>query len=248
MLERIKSLFRKKTFSERGAKMIAHRGFSALETENSLPAFRAAAAASFWGIETDVHVTADGRFLVFHDDNAARLTGADLLIETASSEELRALSLPDKSGKNAPEDRLIPFLRDYLSICRDGEKTPVLELKNPFRESEIDSLLAEAESVMPPEAIVYISFSRENCLVLRRRLPGAAIQFLSSQEFDPALIPFLAENRFDLDLLHRRFDPAAVPLLHEAGILLNCWTVDDAARARALLRAGADFITTNALE
>ena len=49
--------------NRRNAEMIAHRGLSGLETENSIPAFIAAANRSYYGVETDVHVTKDGRFV-----------------------------------------------------------------------------------------------------------------------------------------------------------------------------------------
>ena len=42
--------------------MIAHRGVSGLETENTKEAFIIAGNKSYYGIETDVHVTLDGKF------------------------------------------------------------------------------------------------------------------------------------------------------------------------------------------
>ena len=55
--------------------MVAHRGVSGLEKENTLAAFIAAGNRSYYGIETDVHRTADGQFVVFHDDNTQRVAG-----------------------------------------------------------------------------------------------------------------------------------------------------------------------------
>ena len=48
--------------------MIAHRGLSGIETENTLPAFIAAANRSYFGIECDVHASKDGKIIVTHDD------------------------------------------------------------------------------------------------------------------------------------------------------------------------------------
>lgn len=55
--------------------MIAHRGVSGLERENTNAAFIAAGNRSYYGIETDVHRTKDGHYVIFHDDNMLRLTG-----------------------------------------------------------------------------------------------------------------------------------------------------------------------------
>ncbi|MBE5775575.1 MAG: glycerophosphodiester phosphodiesterase, partial [Clostridiales bacterium] len=54
-------------------KMVAHRGVSGLELENTNAAFVAAGNRSYYGIETDVHVTLDGKFVCFHDDNTGRV-------------------------------------------------------------------------------------------------------------------------------------------------------------------------------
>ena len=54
-------------------RLIAHRGLSGLETENSIPAFVAAGNRSYYGVETDTHVTRDGRFIILHDDSTGRV-------------------------------------------------------------------------------------------------------------------------------------------------------------------------------
>ena len=51
----------------RKVKMIAHRGLSGIERENTCPAFVAAGNRSYYAIETDVHRTLDGQFVVIHD-------------------------------------------------------------------------------------------------------------------------------------------------------------------------------------
>ncbi len=50
------------------AQMIAHRGLSGIETENTAAAFVAAGQHPYFGIETDVHRTRDGQFVIIHDD------------------------------------------------------------------------------------------------------------------------------------------------------------------------------------
>lgn len=51
--------------------MFAHRGYHCIEKgipENSIPSFRAAISHGY-GIELDVHLTSDGKLVVFHDDD-----------------------------------------------------------------------------------------------------------------------------------------------------------------------------------
>ena len=54
------------------AQMIAHRGLSGLEPENTSPAFVAAGNRSYYGIETDIHVTRDRKIVVIHDGSLHR--------------------------------------------------------------------------------------------------------------------------------------------------------------------------------
>ncbi len=73
----------------------AHRGlWNDARPENSLAAFRAAADKGY-GIELDVHLTADGALAVHHDDSLKRMTGVDLRIGQSSLEQIRACQLPN---------------------------------------------------------------------------------------------------------------------------------------------------------
>ena len=53
---------------------VAHRGGASEAPENTLPAFEAAVRQGYHHVETDVHVTADGVLLAFHDDRLDRVT------------------------------------------------------------------------------------------------------------------------------------------------------------------------------
>ena len=58
-------------------KYIAHRGYSGAECENTLQAFKLACESGFYGAECDVHVTSDGKYVVFHDDETGRMLNSD---------------------------------------------------------------------------------------------------------------------------------------------------------------------------
>ncbi|MBE5796150.1 MAG: glycerophosphodiester phosphodiesterase [Clostridiales bacterium] len=79
----------------------AHRGLwntndpgEATRPENSLAAFRAAAEKGY-GMELDVHLTADGHLVVHHDDSLKRLTGEDVVIGRSTLAQVRACHLPN---------------------------------------------------------------------------------------------------------------------------------------------------------
>jgi glycerophosphoryl diester phosphodiesterase len=77
------------------ARPIAHRGYHDLNRtrwENTLSAFDAAIEKNF-AIECDVHLTADGVPVVFHDDDLLRLAGQDGYVWQRTAAEMGALSI-----------------------------------------------------------------------------------------------------------------------------------------------------------
>ena len=109
-----------KKINKGSVKMVAHRGVSGLERENTCPAFVAAGNRSYYGIETDIHVGYDGEFIVIHDRRTGRVSeGAfDVDVESTPYDALRELVLPDKDGSFVRQDIRIPVLEEYISICK----------------------------------------------------------------------------------------------------------------------------------
>ena len=99
-------------------KMVAHRGMSGLELENTCSAFVAAGNRSYYGIETDVHRTSDGHFIIIHDDNTKRVAQDEMIVENTCYETLRAIRLCDKDGKKGRKDLLMPSLQEYVQSAR----------------------------------------------------------------------------------------------------------------------------------
>ena len=103
----------------------AHRGLWDLKRgipENSLPAFQAAADAGY-AIELDVHLTSDGRMIVFHDDTTGRICGENYNIERTDWPTLSALYLSGTTER-------IPLLSDVLTEVA-GRVPLLIELKLP---------------------------------------------------------------------------------------------------------------------
>ena len=76
----------------------AHRGASAYAPENTLPAFRLALEQKADGIETDIHLTRDGRFVVCHDDEIARTSNGQGKIQDMTVEQLKEACTGCKHG------------------------------------------------------------------------------------------------------------------------------------------------------
>ena len=231
-------------------RMIAHRGLSGLERENTVAAFIAAGNRSYYGIETDVHESADGRFVIMHDETTKRITNGavDINIEKEPYESYRALRLPDIDGSTNRADLYIPLLTDYIKICKKYEKECILEVKNPFPEESLVRMIKEIAATDYLDRVTFISFDWNNCVTLRRLLPNSQIQWLTDDPVDASVIARLVENHLDLDVHYRRLSPELLSDLHAAGITVNCWTCDSPEKAYALINMGVDFITSNILE
>lgn len=230
-------------------RMIAHRGLSGIERENTNAAFVAAGNRSYFGIETDVHKTGDGQFVIIHDESTLRVSGGtvDLNVETSHLCSAQALILPDKDDLPRGDLRL-PTLSEYIRICKKYEKTCVLELKNPFTREKIEEIIRIIRDHAYLEQVIFISFVLENCICLRELLPDQKIQWLTSQPIDEALIQTLCRYHLDLDTNYTYLTEAIVSKLHGCSVEVNCWTCDDAQAAEALCRMGVDYLTSNILE
>ncbi len=85
---------------------IAHRGGDQAAVENTMPAFEHAVSLGYRYLETDVHVTADGVLVAFHDADLERITGRPGTIADRTWAELAAIDLGGAT---------IPQLDDLLS-------------------------------------------------------------------------------------------------------------------------------------
>lgn len=230
-----------------GVMMVAHRGVSGLELENTHAAFVAAGNRSYYGIETDVHVTLDGKFICFHDDTTGRVAIDNMVVEETTFDTLRNLILADKDGKKGRNDLRMPTLQEYIQICKKYEKIAVLELKNTFAREDIVKIIDIIRSEEYLDKVTFISFSLDNMIALRELLPDQPLQYLT-KEYSEELVETLCKYHLDLDIKFIALNAENIANLHAHGIKVNCWTVNEAEDANRLIADGIDFITTNILE
>lgn len=231
-------------------KMIAHRGLSGIERENTCAAFVAAGNKSYFGIETDVHITKDGKFVIIHDETTERISLGkyDINVEENNYSAVEEIVLPDLDGTTDRKDIRIPLLKEYIMICKKYEKICVLELKSRFEEKDLEKLIGQIKEWEYIDNVIFISFGFENCVNIRKLLPENDVQFLTSDEITNELIEKLCQNNLDLDIYYERLNEENIKLLHSKGIKVNCWTCDDKEAAERLVSYNVDFITSNILE
>lgn len=232
---------------KKNVKMVAHRGLSGIETENTNAAFIAAGNRSYFGIETDVRKTADGQFVILHDDSTERVAGEALYPERSTFGALRALKLRDRNGVKSRTDLTVPSLEEYIETCKRYDKFSVLELKGLYASEQLLDMITRIGRLDRLQNVVFISFSKENLIKVRELLPKQKIQWLTT-EFNEHIFGEMKRYGFDLDIYFGGLREEHVRTLHAAGFEVNCWTVDRKEDAERLSSWGVDYITSNILE
>ena len=219
-----------------------------MPTVACVAAFIAAGNRSYYGIEADVHKTADGKYVIMHDANTLRMSGDDIEISKATYETLRSLRLKQNDGARGRTDLRIPSLEESLGICKYYGKKAILELKDDFTAEDVDEICRTVEQLAYMEGTVFISFKLNNLLLLKERNPDQSAQYLVEKDIDDVLIQEMADRKMGIDAFQYKFTEEIIQKCRTAGVETNAWTVNNPDMARKLMDWGIDYITTNILE
>ena len=234
-------------FNKRNTKVIAHRGLSGIELENTCSAFVAAGNRSYYGIETDVHKTRDGKYVVIHDNTTKRVSNVDVSVWESTCEELQSVVLNDLDGTSVRNDLRVPLLEDYIKICHKYDKVAVLELKFTFEKEDLEDIIKIIDEAGHLDKTIFISFILSNLVLLRELLPNQAAQYLTG-EINDEIVETLVKYNLGLDVYYTRLNPDTVKLLKDNGVEINCYTCDKAEDGEKLAEYGIEYITSNILE
>ena len=234
-------------FNKKNTKIIAHRGLSGIEVENTNAAFVAAGNRSYYGIETDIHRTSDGNFVIGHDDNYNRLAGEEIYLEKSSLSDLQKVVFFDKDGAKDREDLRPSRLENYIKIVKKYEKHAILELKSDFTDEEIAKIIDIIKGYDYLENTTFISFIYENLTKIKAIVPEQSCQYLFWKVTDEE-ISRLVRDKIDVDVWCRELTGEQIEKCHKAGLTVNCWTVDTVEEGEKFAEWGIDYITSNILE
>lgn len=241
------------TSSGMALEIVAHRGASFDAPENTLASFKLGYQQNADADELDIYLTTDNKIVVIHDGNTARTAGVTNKVAKQSFDQLRRLDV-GKWGKWQDKNfsEKIPSLDEALALIPDGKRL-FIEIKcGPEVLPELEQALQRAGK--KPEQTVIIGFGYETMQQTKARLPHLTVCWLASRdaktkEYPPVadLIQKAKAAKLDGLDLEQGFpiDAAFVQKVHQAGLKLYTWTVDDAAVAQKEAAAGVDGITTN---
>lgn len=239
--------------------IVGHRG-SQWGVENTRAAFINGAEAGAWGLECDIRVTADGTFIISHDDSFKRLGGPETKIANMSTESLLTTRLTSK--RHGITYAGTPCtLGEFLDICNQYNVVPVIEVKvcttihsNTKAENEpvfdgIPALINLIDQKGLTDRAVIISFMPGVVDFIHRHYPDITVQVLAGDSDGTIMewVEWCKQYDMDLDVVHTIVTQEAVDAMHQAGLKVNVWTVDNPEDFERVKAMGVDFITTNAL-
>lgn len=236
-----------KLTNKANTKIVAHRGVSKLEPENTAAAFLAAGNRTHYGIETDIWRTKDGNYICNHDGRTGRIADIDLTIEETDFAELRKLKLRDIDGITDRAELMLPTPYEYFKICKKYGKVAVAELKSNFTLDEIREIIEIAKELDYLDNTCFIAFNIANLDLVKELYPDQRCQFLTCDWTDD-LPDMLSARKMGLDIHFSQLSAERIAACHEKGVEVNCWTVDDPHDAERLIEWDVDQITSNILE
>jgi len=236
-----------KLVNEKKVLIIAHRGDSRVCPENTLPAFGSAVKVGADLVELDYFHSVDGVPIVSHDEILSRTTDADALFHSDEpligdykAAELAQLDAGAWFDLKFAGTRL-PTLAQALDEIQKGSVT-LIERKGGDAATCVQ-LLAEKNLL---DHVVAMSFDWDYVSQCRKLAPNLVVAALGSKPLNEKRLELAAATGAQIIVWNQIvIGRAEIAAIHARGLKAWVYTVDDPARAKALISAGIDGIITN---
>ncbi|HYN92708.1 MAG TPA: glycerophosphodiester phosphodiesterase family protein [Pilimelia sp.] len=225
----------------------AHRGGAAAGDENTAEAFARAVALGYRYVETDVHATADGVPVVFHDECLQRLTGRAGRVDALRWADLATVRVGGAAAVPALADVLTawPDVRFNIDVKADAAVVPAVRAvlaagaaDRVLLASFSDARLARLRSLAGPAVATSLGMRS----VARLRAGSLTGRRLA---LPPSVAAAQVPPRYrGLPVVDRRF----VSYAHRLGLHVHVWTIDEPAEMHRLLDLGVDGIMTDRVD
>lgn len=219
----------------------AHRGYSAVYPENTIPAFKGAIQVGADWAELDVQQTADGEVIVMHDSNLKRTTGLDKEVWQVTWDEIKDLDNGSWFDKKYQTVR-IPTLEEVLKVCR-GKIHLNIEIKPSGHDKDLEEQVAK---------LLKKYHMRDTCVVSSLKYDSLRKIKQADDSIETAYITSVSYGNFtDLEyadgysvestLLSKGF----VNKAQKAGKQIYVWTVNSEERLEKVVGMGIDNVITD---
>jgi len=222
---------------------VAHRGYSAVAPENTLPAFAAAVRGGATLVEFDVRTTADGVPVVIHDRTLERTTSGSGPVWEATYDSVRALDAgawfsPAYAGVR------VPTLAETIDLIAPADVGLLLEIKPPATPEQVKAILEQVATRGLLDRTIVQSFDPSVVAMVPSGIRRGLLR-LRLEPDTPALAASLGVVCCNPPVNDVLAFPATVAELTGAGVSIMPWTANDPARWPALAAAGAAGLITD---
>ncbi len=223
--------------------ILAHRGASAYAPQNTMAAFRLAKRMRADAIEIDIHMTADQRLVVIHNDEIDEVSNGRGKVRDLTLEQLKQFDFGSYMDRRFRGEK-IPELREVLQFVKDNNMQINIEIKHgdeayPGMEA---ALAEELRRYGMLEDTVVSSFNTMSLRRIKSRCPTLKCAQLCLQANPEEVL----KNCFDG--VHPYFlslTKEVVRACHSRGLFVNTWTVEEPETISTLLSWDVDGIITN---
>jgi glycerophosphoryl diester phosphodiesterase len=214
-------------------KIIAHRGASAYEPENTIRAIKRAIELGADMVEVDAHSTSDAYLVVIHDPTVDRTTNGKGAVKEKTLNEIKKLD----AGKHEE----IPTLQEVLRVSKNKIGV-MIEVKGISIERMLVELLQTEDAI---ERVIVTSFMTD--AIKKVKELDSKIQV--GQIFSWKILN-IARKALELRVScmvpeYELVTDEMIRDLHEQRISLFPWTVNARRAAERLIKLGVDGIVTN---
>jgi len=210
--------------------VIAHRGASGYEYENSRAAFRRAVMLDADGVELDIHSTRDGGIVVHHDP------------EIPGVGPIAQLTLAEARQLRIPNGETVPMLAEILDLV--GDRDVWVEVKS-LAPAYDHVLLAVLDKGPAPQRYAVHSFDHRIVHRLGEREPKLHRGILLSAYLRDPVAVMRSVGASTLWQDWQQVDQELVTQLHEAGYTVIAWTVNEIGDLDRMVRLGVDGLCGN---
>lgn len=227
--------------------MVANKGLSGIETENTIFAFLAASNRSYHGIGCDISVSKDNEIIITSDDTLLRLGLLNLYIPSFSYYELKKFSLVDRKTSNLDANLFIPKLTDYLAICKAYRKIAYINVGNYIKTENLDKALQQITDFYDLKKVKFISTSKKLLSYISKKVDHLNI-FLKVEKASDDSFDYCKNNGFNLYIDSESVSKEIVKDMHLIGLKVCAGVVNDKELAEKLIKHDVDFVFTDILE
>lgn len=241
--------------------VIAHRGYSDVAPENTIPAFIAAAENGFTTVECDIEWTKDNVPVILHDATinrtARKENGWGFFFRHKCSDytydELLKFDFGIWKGEEYKGTK-IPSFSELLDCSDEYGLNLYVEIKetSDFDKEKAQILADTVKEAGLEDKVTWISFNADYLKTMSELMPESRLGYLSKKTPTEDTISVLENLKNDtnevfLDVKGSKMTEKASKMLEQSGFEFEAWTVDDSDDLDDLYSYDCKGITTNTL-